>query len=164
MVGRFLGRRLIRDRDVLRIGADLADRLTAHRPEVVVYLETGGALLGKVIAAQLSVPAYGLDIRYPFSRWVPSPLDVVAFPFKEIIYRMTRPIATGTHPTHFSERIALVDDTAGSGRSLRLAKAILVRNGASVSSIKTAVIRCGRRARSEVDHFAFEEPVLLLRK
>jgi adenine/guanine phosphoribosyltransferase-like PRPP-binding protein len=153
---------LIFRKNIVASASRLADRLKAHGPKSVVYLETGGALVGQIVAQVLDVPLLGLDIRYPLSRVARFPLNLLTFPFKEIVYRVTVPSIGTRRPIPTDGPVALVDDTAGTGRSLALAKDLLVASGVERSSIRTAVVRCGRRARRVVDFYEIESPMVFM--
>ena len=142
----------------------LIEKISPFKPDVVVYLKDGGKTLGAQMAKDLKIPLQGLDISYPLSRLLnrtPGPLRAPLWPAKEIAYRI------GTPQLHEpislpieTQRIALVDDTASSGRSLKIAIDALEYEGFSRAQIKTAVLRCSTRARPLVDYFLTDKPVL----
>jgi adenine/guanine phosphoribosyltransferase-like PRPP-binding protein len=138
----------------LHLGAShLAAELRSFGPTRVVYIETGGAALGKAIAHILGIPSIGIDIRYPYSRISSSLIRFVLFPIKELLYRLSSPsigISSGLC-INSSERIALVDDTASSGKTLRLALDRLSSLGISRDRIRIAVLRAGFGAEAVVD-------------
>jgi hypoxanthine phosphoribosyltransferase len=97
-----------------------------------------------------------LNIGYPLSR-LPHPLlHWMAFPIKEVVYRLTRPRLVD-NPTAFpvhpltGEKILLVDDTASSGKTLKIAFDFLITSGAHAKDIRVAVGRAGQRVRSLLD-------------
>jgi hypoxanthine phosphoribosyltransferase len=159
-----LGRRLIFREDLLRAAGRLAECLAPHRPIAVIYLERGGMLLGRTIAERLEVPALGLNICYPLSRMERFPFSLFTLPFKEIAYRLTAPSlmpAEDLTPS-LGGSVALVDDSAATGRSLELALETLQDCGVARAAVKTAVVRCGTRARSLVDYYELDEPAVFL--
>jgi hypoxanthine phosphoribosyltransferase len=159
-----LGRRLILRSDILCAALRLAERLAPHRPTAVIYLERGGALLGKAIAQELEVPAWGLNICYPLSRAAPFPLSIFTLPLKEIAYRLTTPSRGPAKDAflRFEGPVALVDDSAATGRSLKLALETLRDHGVPRNAVKTAVIRCGKSARALVDYYELDDPAVFL--
>ncbi len=161
MSGRILGRRLLLRRDVIRLARQLAMKLAERRPTMVIYLERGGRQVGRTIAQTLDIPVTGLDLRYPLSR-LPFPFSLLAFPIKEIGYRLTAPSVTGSTDAIPAGPVALVDDSASTGRSLTRALETLTGYGVSAPNITTAVIRCGPKARSLVDFYLLAEPVIRL--
>jgi hypoxanthine phosphoribosyltransferase len=140
-------------RDIKLAAAHLAAKLRPFAPTRVVYIETGGAPLGKAIAANLGILATGIDIRYPYSRISSSLIRCALFPAKELIYRLTSPSICQSDDFHIdsSARIALVDDTASSGKTLRLALDYLESLEISPERIRTVVIRAGGKAAPIVD-------------
>jgi adenine/guanine phosphoribosyltransferase-like PRPP-binding protein len=142
----------------------LAQKVGSFKPQMVVYLKDGGKQIGMELAKELGIPARGLDISYPLSRRLnkaPRPLKVLAWPVKELIYRLSSPVSsepfTGIGDI---DRFALVDDSASSGKTLKAALRALRQVGIDRSRVKTATLRCGPRARPVVDFFEIEEPVL----
>ena len=134
----------------------LVAALAPFVPERVVYIDRGGRALGRALATRFNVPANSLNIGYPLSR-LPHPLLYwMAFPIKEVVYRLTRP-GLVEPPTSFplhlltGEKILLVDDTASSGKTLRIAFNLLASSGARAKDIRVAVKRAGPRVRALVD-------------
>ena len=147
--------------DVQMLASRLSERLSDFCPKRVVYLETGGEPVGKAVARQLNLPSQGLDISYPASRIEWPWLKALLWPLKELIYRMTVPsIRSPLGQMPKSERLVLIDDSAGTGRTLRVALDALRELGIDESLVRVAVIRCGKRARSLVDYFEIGERVL----
>jgi hypoxanthine phosphoribosyltransferase len=148
-----------------RLAHALAGELAPFEPEAVVYVRSGGELAGRSIARALGVRSSGLDIRYPATRLIerlPRTLRPVLFAVKELLYRATRPAAVdpaGEPLPRPGSRTVLVDDSASSGKTLRTALEVLSRWGIERRQVRVAVLRCGRRARTVVDHFAITEPV-----
>jgi hypoxanthine phosphoribosyltransferase len=147
------------------LARELARRLAPFEPAAVIYLERGGALPGRAIARRLRIPWYPLEIHYPATgvlRSLPRPLGALAVPFKELCYRLTAPRparrAAITLPPP-DTRVVLVDDSASSGRTLRVALALLAARGFDRERVRVVVLRCGRRARGLVDCYAVAEPV-----
>ncbi|MDJ0765791.1 MAG: phosphoribosyltransferase [Myxococcota bacterium] len=141
---------------------DIAQRLAvriSHRPvQLVVYIEQGASGLGVAVAKALNVPVVGLDISYPLSRTLnraPRFLRAMAWPIKEVTYRFTSPRRNASLPSCLSDayRIALIDDTASTGRTLKAAIRVLADAGIDRDRITTAVIRCGKQALPLVDCF-----------
>ena len=160
---RFLGRPVLGQSDVQELASRLATRLSDFEPKQVLYLKRGGERVGKEIARILGLPSQGLDICYPVSRIERTWLSALIWPLKELIYRMAAPTiknSLNSISIPITERLALVDDSAGTGRTLRIALDALRGLGVDESLIRVAVIRCGKRARSLVDHFEIGEPVL----
>jgi hypoxanthine phosphoribosyltransferase len=125
-------------------------------------LQRGGQIPGQALADELGLPASGLDIRYPLSRLLdrsPSWARPALFAFKELAYRATPPSADPTTADPLppsGTRVILFDDSASSGRTIRLALEVLEQGGIPREDIVVAVLRCGPRARGLVDHYAFE--------
>jgi len=149
-------------------GAQLATRLAAFRPRAVFFIREGGSTLGRSIAASLEVPSFGIDLCYPHRRRLdalPRLLRLALWPLKEIAYRATspRPARNALDSLPLVERAVLVDDTASSGRTLRAALELLEGRGLPRSSLKVAVMRCGARAKEEVDEWITDERVWISR-
>ena len=155
----------LEDADVARLAHELARSVAPFGPSAVIYLHRGGAPVGRTMAAALDVPCFRLDVRYPATallRRLPRPVEVLAFPLKELAYRLTAPRAVDGSDAAWpapTERVVLVDDSASSGRTVRAALAALARRGFPRERISVAVIRCGAGARDVVDHFALSAPV-----
>lgn len=152
----------------IEAGARLAERLSAFAPGAVFYVREGGAAVGRAIAGRLSVPAFGIDVRYPWRRAIdglPAALRPALWPLKELAYRALDPRPGRAGPDAFPpfERAVLVDDTASSGRTLRVALEALRSRGIPREALRVAVIRCGPRARGQVDVFLTGERIRVLR-
>jgi hypoxanthine phosphoribosyltransferase len=149
------------------LAAGLAPRVAVFAPTAVVFPGHGGAVAGRSLASALGVPAVMLDVRYPLTRVLASLPPVpraLLWPFKEIAYRLTGPALRDPPPGLApGSRVALVDDSASSGRTLRLALEILSDLGISRDRVCVAVLRCGPRARALVDVHALEHPVIFRR-
>jgi hypoxanthine phosphoribosyltransferase len=135
---------------------ELVPRLAAFDPAAIVYVASGGRLPGTVVAEALGLPLHGLDIRYPFSRLasrVPPAVRALAWPVKEILYRLGEPRTRGDGGSLPAPgtRVILIDDSASSGKTISVAVAELARNGLERRDVLVAVLRCGRRARGVVD-------------
>jgi len=143
--------------DTARAAAlELASRARGFDPQAVLSILTGGAEVGGAIAEALGVPAYGLDLSYPWSRLaarVPAPLRLGLWPLKELAYRIGGPRLAGGSIDRLPrlERAVLADDSASSGRTLRVAIEALERRGLPRGTLFVAVIRCGRGAEHLVD-------------
>jgi hypoxanthine phosphoribosyltransferase len=153
-----------------RLALDLLPRLRPFSPQAVVFIRRGGETAGRAIAEELGVPALPLDIRYPATRLIeraPGPLAIVLLAAKELLYRATRP-SPGSHRAQDlpppGTRVLLVDDSASSGRTVRVALQTLAGAGIDRRSVRVAVIRCGPRARGRVDHFAVAERLFFVRE
>lgn len=134
---------------------ELIESVRDFDPDAIYYIETGGQNPALVLGEALGLEPRGIDLRYPLSRVLERggrALGLALFPFKEIAYRLTSP-AAGAPPVEPQPgaRIALVDDSASSGRTLRAAIRELAAAGVSRDRIIVAVLRCGARARSIVD-------------
>ncbi|HUT76868.1 MAG TPA: hypothetical protein VM285_04235 [Polyangia bacterium] len=137
----------------------LAAELAGFGASGVVCLGRGGEAPARVIAAELGLPLIALDVRYPHSRLlerVPLCARPPLFLFKEILYRLGRPVpapdAGRSLPAPgLADRLLLVDDSASSGRTLEVALGVLADHGWPRDRIRVAVLRCGARARSLVD-------------
>lgn len=153
------------DRNAVRAaGIELAERARAFAPEAVLCILTGGAEVGQAIAGALAVPAYGLDLSYPWSRLIaraPPPMRLCLWPLKEITYRTGRPrLADGSAAAlPRVERAILVDDSASSGRTLRAAIEVLESRGLPRAALFVAAIRCGRGAKSLVDAYVTDRVI-----
>ncbi len=167
MAREILSRTVLCSTDVEELATRLARKIEDFAPNLVVYLERGGAVVGGCIGDQLGLPVVGIDVSYPLSRalsTLPRFGEVAAWPIKEILYRFGEP-RLNRLPEEISgaERIALVDDSASSGKSLKLALKNLEQLGIDRRRICVAVVRCGPRARSIVDYFEIGRPVLFER-
>lgn len=160
------GRTVINDADIRAAASRLAEKLRPFSPTCVLYIRCGGALLGRTVADVLNVEARGIDIRYPASR-VRSPLARrMLFPFKEILYKLTRPSIRLAEDLKISpqDRIALIDDTASSGKTLCAALAYLTAAGIPRRAVRVAVFRRGPRAARFVDYFETPKKVVIVCK
>jgi hypoxanthine phosphoribosyltransferase len=162
------GVRLLDKNAQIAAAAPLAERLRRFDPRAVIFIREGGSALGLSLAALLEVPAIGLDLCYPWRRRLdalPLPLRVALWPLKEFAYRATfpRPARNGLDAPPLVERAVLVDDTASSGRTLRAAFELLEARGIPRTSLRVAVIRCGERAKAEVDAWFTDEKAWTLR-
>ncbi len=168
MAREIFSRTVLSHADVEQLSVRLARRMEDFAPNLVVYLERGGAVVGGCIGDQLGVPVVGIDVSYSLSRTLsrlPRVGEVVAWPIKEVSYRFGEP-RLNRLPRDLSgaERIALVDDSASSGKSLKLALRSLEKLGFDRRRVCVGVIRCGSRARSIVDYFEIGRPVLFERR
>ena len=159
----------LRSADIQKLARNLARKVAPFSPDLVVYLADGGQTVGCRMARILGVPARAIDMSYPFSRYynrAPRMHKPLLWPLKELLYRFTNPRLNGLPFPKLAraKRIVLVDDSASSGKSLRLALDTLESAGVEPRLIEVAVIRAGRRAQSLVDHFEVEEPVLFLER
>jgi hypoxanthine phosphoribosyltransferase len=163
-----LRRRRIDAAEQRRLAHVLADELVSFEPEAVVYIHSGGRVPGRAIAEALDVPSSRIDIRYPATRLIgrlPRSLRPFLFALKELLYRATRPdlvdlVCESLPPA--GSRVVLVDDSASSGKTLRAALLVLGSRGIDRDRVRVAVLRCGLRARPDVDHFAIAEPVMIV--
>ncbi len=126
--------------------------------EAVVCVDTGGRPLGQLLAQHSRLPLFGLDIRYPGSRVLdnlPRQLVPLLWPFKELSYKLTAPRPAQNHPAQTLlssyNRLALVDDSASSGKTLQAALEHLFRAKIPRDKVTIIVGRCGQRARHLVD-------------
>lgn len=147
-------RSLVGESEIYRAAEGLAEKLRDFAPARVVFIKTGGERMGKSIATALGIPVQGLDIRYPASR-VSKPLRRGLFPIKELLYKLSRPSVRSSFDLSLNnaERIVLVDDSASSGKTLRLALQYLQNLGLDRSQIRTVVYRRGPGAADVVDCF-----------
>ena len=133
----------------------LVNTLARQRPTAVYYVATGGRVLGCALARELSVPAVPIDICYPMSaplRRTPRWLAALLWPLKEIAYKISTPRChTETVPRHGEGPVVLVDDSASSGKTLRIALSTLGRFGIEPEHAIRVVGRCGNRARKLVN-------------
>ena len=165
MPARLLGRPIVTDADLTAAAEAFAEALRPFAPTRVVYIETGGARLGTHLAAVLAIPCEGLPIRYPRSHRSPF-AKALLFPLKEVMYRLQRPKAQGALKllATADDRIVLVDDSASSGRTLRLALSALEERGIPRDRTRTAVYRRGSRAAAVTDLFRTKHPVHFSRR
>ena len=142
----------------------LVAQLADFDPQAVVYIHSQGLFFGQLIACSYSADLFKLDLRYPFSRVlasIPRPLLIPLWPLKELMYRVSAPSFRGAvQLPRPGVRITLVDDSASSGRTIRMALSILEDNGHKRKDIRVAVLRCGGRARELVDHYVTGNPVI----
>ena len=166
MTARLFGRLIVTDADLRTAAATFAESLRYFSPTRVIYIETGGTRLGKHLAAALAVPCEGLDIRYPHSRRRSPIARSLLFPIKELLYRVQTPtVGDRQKRTGLTDdRIVLVDDSASSGRTLRLALSLLEKQGIPRRRIRTLVYRRGRSAAKETDLFHTDRPVHFFRR
>jgi hypoxanthine phosphoribosyltransferase len=137
----------------------LASRLAGFGAAVVVCVRRGGEPPARVIAGELGLPLFFLDVRYPFSRLLErawAPIRPLLFLFKEPLYRLGSPASAPDAGRSLpapgpGDRLLLVDDSASSGRTLEVALGLLAAKGWTRDRIRVAVLRCGTRARSLVD-------------
>lgn len=141
--------------DDLWAAQELARQLVNHKPTVVIGISRAGARLGTQVARHLEVRFIALDIAYPASRPALGRFgEGVLFPVKELLYRWSQPRLRGPLPTVVAQdRIALIDDSASSGRTLRTALGALAEAGATPEQITVAVTRCGQAAQALVNVF-----------
>ena len=160
--------RLLTREAQIAAGAALAARVAAFRPDGVIFIRDGGEIAGRAVADALSIPAFGLDLSYPWRRRLdrlPLALRAALSPCKELAYRAARPrLAPGAlDGLPRLDRAVLIDDTASTGRTLRAALGALEPRGLPRSALRVAVLRCGPGARSEVDVWLTDERVWALR-
>lgn len=146
----------------------LVHRVRAFAPEALVYVHSGGLHAATIIGGELGLPLYPLDLRYPLSRLsarFPAPFGALLWPAKEIVYRLTSPSGYFTD-TFLSpgSRVALVDDSASSGRTLKKAIGLLASRGIRRADIFVAVLRCGHGSLREVDAWVTDERVVFQRE
>jgi len=157
--------RLIRQTEVETMAEKLAAQLADFDPQAVVYIHSQGYFPGEVIARSYSAVLFKLDLRYPFSRVltsIPRPLLIPLWPLKELMYKVSAPSFRGAvQLPRPGVRVTLVDDSASSGRTIRIALRILKDNGHRRKDIRVVVLRCGGRARKLVDHYVTGNPKIL---
>ncbi len=157
----------IKERKIRHYSMALAKKLKEFQPQIIVYIENGGRIVGETISEEMHLPLFSLDIRYPFSRlmdktpWALRPLLLFS---KEIFYRFSSPTLSPKRIDIAStNKIALVDDSASSGKTLKIALDILKQNCFESCNIQTAVVRCGKRALPIVDHYALMKRAILIK-
>jgi hypoxanthine phosphoribosyltransferase len=137
----------------------LAPKLAGFGATAIAFLRRGGEAPARLIAEQLDLPLFPLDVRYPLSRLIeraPPAARPLLFLCKEAAYRLGSPVpAPGAvlavpRPGP-GERLLLVDDSASSGRTLAGALRLLAGRGWTRDRVRVAVLRCGPRARALVD-------------
>ncbi len=161
-----LKRNIIGEADLRRFVHRIEPDLTRFGPNRVLFLEEGGRALGEILSAVLNIPATGIDVSYPLSRFLNnarSPIRRLAWPIKEMIYKLSNPrLVRNLDPVPGPEksRFLLVDDSASTGRSLRVVLTGLTALGIDRENIRVIVFRCGRNASKLVDDFETDAPVL----
>ncbi len=130
-------------------------------PRSVTYLHSGGKEPGVVVSRFLELPLYRIDIRYPISRSLENaslPGKIAGMAVKELLYRTTEPEVCpgGCSLPPAGDPTLLVDDSASSGKTLKLAIRTLAENGIEPRLVKTLVVRCGKGAQSMVDYYLFD--------
>ncbi len=142
----------------------LVAQLADFDPQAVVYIHSQGHFSGEVLARSYGADLFKLDLRYPFSRVlasIPRPFLIPLWPLKELMYKVSAPSLKGAAQLPSpGVRITLVDDSASSGRTIRMALSILEDNGHKRKDIRVAVLRCGGRAQELVDHYVTGNPVI----
>jgi len=106
--------------------AELATRLSRHRPEVVCGPITGGAKLAKMIATELGIDAVTAE-RFD------APRATGLFPVR---YRIAEP----ERGTTSGRRIAIVDDAISAGSAVRGTHADLITCGALPIALGALVV------------------------
>ncbi len=166
MANQLLHRKKLFENDVQRLALKLAHKIAPFDPDMVVYLNQGGRCAGLTVAEALGIPAEGIDLSYPLSRFLnraPGILQIFAWPLKEIAYRFLKPrLNAPLNKRIKANRIALIDDSASTGRSLKAGIRALKDVGIDRTQIQVAVLRRGRRASAFVDHFEIDKPVLFI--
>jgi adenine/guanine phosphoribosyltransferase-like PRPP-binding protein len=159
--------RVITKSEQRAMARSLCTHLAPFGPRGVVYMHRGGAVPGLTVAAHMGIPAWKLDLRYPVSRALdlaPPLLRAMLWPAKEALYRIGSP--TWRAPVYLppvGTRVALVDDSAGSGKTIAAALGALHSFGIGRESVMVAVLRCGKRARKLVDCWITDERVVFVR-
>lgn len=153
----FVRKPILDEKLVRQLAKKLAHMLAGFDPQLVVYIENGGSEAGLAVASELGIPSAALDLSYPASRFFdrssPS-LKVLSGSVKEILYRTTRPrLNSRPFGIPVGVRVALVDDSASTGRTVDAAMEVLTEMGVDRDMVRVAVLRCGPRARHVVDHF-----------
>ncbi len=128
-------------------------KLREFNPVSIVYIATGGELLALELASNLSLPLFSFDIRYPYSRFiekVPLFLRPVFWLFKEIIYRISNPaLKKNILYDHTNNQIAgpliLVDNSIGSGKTVKIALDELYRLGIMRNDIYIITLKCSKK-------------------
>ena len=161
----FRRRPVIGEEAVYRAARHLADALTPFDPTTVLYIASGGEMLGRAIAAHLGVSVNGLDICYPASRVNGNWARHLVFPLKEVLYRLSGPTIRSKSTLRLTRdaRVVLVDDSAATGRTLRVALEALQVSGIPRERVRTAVFRKGSGASDLVDCFETTERVRFAR-
>ena len=136
-----------------RLGA-LIEQLEGFAPDAVLFIERGGRPLGEALAQRYHVPAIGIDVAYPLSRLSHRTIRWMAFPVKELAYRLTSPrlISETDDLSHIdtAANLLIVDDSASSGKTLGVVRKELASMG-HLGQNRVAVGRLGRRAVPWVD-------------
>ena len=157
----------IKEEKIRQHSKALAEKLKEFQPEIIVYIENGGRIVGETISKDMHLPLYSLNIRYPFSRLMdraPSALRPLLLLSKEIFYRFSTPGLLPPKKAIISaKKIVLVDDSASSGKTLRTAIGFLKKHQGKSCQIKTAVVRCGKNAIPIVDYYSLIKRAVLIK-
>jgi uncharacterized protein (DUF952 family)/adenine/guanine phosphoribosyltransferase-like PRPP-binding protein len=128
---------------VQALSADLAAKLAAFDPEMVVGLPTLGLTLAAAVAAQLRHPRYiplGNSAKFWYRDDLSVPSSSVTTPDQaKRLYIDPRML-----PLLAGRRIALIDDVISSGTSMRAAIDLLRRCGAEPAVLGTAMLQSER--------------------
>ena len=128
-------------------------KLREFNPSSIVYIATGGELLAQELASNLTLPLFSFDIRYPYSRFiekVPLFFMPVFWLFKEIIYRISTPVLKrNLFQGHIKNKIEvpviLVDDSIGSGKTVKIALDELYSLGIMRNDIYIITLKCSKK-------------------
>jgi adenine/guanine phosphoribosyltransferase-like PRPP-binding protein len=153
---------------VARLAADLADRLTSARADVVVGLPTLGLTLAAAVAEKLGHTRYvplGTSRKFWYSEELSVPLSSVTSPGQEkrlFVDPRMLPLLEG-------RRVLLVDDVLSSGASILAGLGVLERAGVEPVAIGAAMLQTRRwetalnshgKALAECVCGVFETPML----
>ena len=105
-----------RPRDLRPFAQDLANRLAAHRPQVICGPLIGGAFVAQMVAEELGV-------TFTYSERLPHPERNALYPVEYLLPAAARETVRG-------QRVAIVDDAISAGSAVRGTLADLQECGA----------------------------------
>ena len=130
--------------------------LTRYQPDIVVAIDTGGAVPGELVAAILSIPVVHLLLRRDITiarRYSldPIPLRWIMSIYHHFLFQTVKPvISMGSGVAVSGKKVLIVDDSLHTGATVDVAIPYLIGSGA----IETKVASITYVANRKPDFFA----------
>lgn len=163
---------VVRLAELSALARDLAARVrgSGFEPEVIVYVEAGARLLAHELAGMLGTPLIPIWVRRgghglkrklaPLAARLPTAARDWLRRIEERsgVHRVTRRSAElPAEVVLTGQRVLLVDDAADTGRTLQVARGLVLARGVAALDLRTAVLAATtREAQAAVDFFVLD--------
>lgn len=163
---------VVRLAELPALAGELLARVRAggFAPERIVYVETGARLLAHALGERLGVPVAPVWVRRgghdfkqklaPLAARLPVAVRDALRRAEESsgVHRLTRRrAAMGAGPTLAGKRVLLVDDATDTGRTLAVARELVLAGGVAAADLRTAVLAATTpRGQAAADFYLFD--------